>query len=900
MRALLNRVRDSLRRPAIAHEFAEEISQHLAELEAEFIRRGLSPTEAKEAAAKEFGNVLQAQEELREQAGFRFWDELAGDVRNTWRGIRRRPGLAFAVTGILALGLGAAATIHGVLDAVYLQPLPVPRPQELQAVANPDPNRQSRMSRGTVRRLEDLLPPRTVAAYGGAGRCTVQIGAQPAIRVNARLVNGNFFAALGLTPTLGRGFTTEDDIPGKPANVTIASAAWATKTFGSPEAAVGRELIVNRVPLTIVGVLPAAFRDITIGRTTDLWLPTALQPSLRFYGNASTVAGDDRTNDSDWNREERISWLEILLRTPADVSPARLAVQRAWDAQRDDMLPAFDDNAAKDRLLHQRWDLQPAPGGRSSFRDSFRSTGWLFTGVVAVMLVLVCMNVSGLLLVRSMSRHREIGIRLAIGAGSLRVVRLSFMEALVLSTAGAAAGWMLAAWLLPVAVGLLAPGQSLGVSLGGRSLLLMTGLALFTTVLSALAPAWWISRIQPLQALAGSQGLGLTPVRLSRLLVIAQFALAVALVAVATSLGEELQRSLAADPGFNRDQVVTAVFDPESAGYDGKTAASLLTRLETIALSVPGVKAVSFATSGILAGSRSTSGLYIRHPGTANAEREFQHDTIKPGYMAVVGMPILAGRDFTETDRTGTPVALVNVTFARQVFGNADPLGQTFGFDVQPDKDDFTIVGVVPDVHTNGLRESVPAMFYQPLGRDSSVLAHFIAVRFDGPAATVQTALREALGRGEPGLVFSPWRTFDERMTDNLNGDFATTHLAAIFGGCAVLLAGAGVAASLGYMVVLRQRELALRMAVGASPGRVLRGVLGDALRASAWGGALGLAAAWLIPLVPAVSAILRGRPGLLPAVVAAAVAFTAAMIAAWFPARRAARIDPVLMLKGD
>jgi predicted permease len=900
MHTLLNRIRDSFRRKAISSEFADEMSQHLAALEADFIRRGFTPAQAKEAAAKEFGNVLQVQESLRDQAGFRPWDEFTGDVKNAWRSIRRRPGLAFAVVGILTLGLGAAATIHGVLDAIYLQPLPVPHPHELYAVTNATPERQSRLSRGTVHRLEELLPPHSVAAYGGAGRCTVQVGSEPAIRVNTRLVNGNFFAALGVAPSIGRAFTTEDDTPGKPAYVALASMAWATKTFGSAEAAVGRELLVNRVPLTIVGVLPASFRDVTLGANTQMWLPTALQPSLRFYGNASTTVGDDRTNDPDWNREERISWLEILVRVRGDVGSARLAVQRAWEAQRDAMAPAYDDATAKDRMMHQRWDLQPAPGGRSSFRDSFRSTGWLFTGVVGVMLVLVCMNVSGLLLVRSMSRHREIGIRLAVGAGSFRVVRLSFMEALILSTAGAAIGWTLAAWLLPYAVGLLAPGQTLGVSLGNRSLLLMTGLALFTTILSALTPAWWISRIQPLQALSGSQGLGLTPVRLSRLLVIAQFALAVALVAVATSLGEELQRSLAADPGFNRDQVTTATFDPESAGYDEKTTASLLSHLETIAVSVPGVKAVGFASSGILSGSRSTSGLYIRHPDLPPAEHEYQHDTVKPGYMGVVGMPILAGRDFRETDRTGPPVALVNATFARQVYGNLDPLGQTFGFNLQPSKEDFTIVGVVPDVHTNGLREGVPAMIYFPLGRPDAPIAHFIAVRFDGASAAVQSALREAFSRGEPGLVFSPWRTFDERMTDNLNGDFATTHLALIFGGCAVVLAGAGVAASLGYMVVLRQRELALRMAIGASPGRVLRSVLGDSLRASAWGGAIGLAAAWLIPLLPAVSAVLHGRPGLLPALVAATVAFAAAMAAAWFPARRAARIDPVLMLKGD
>ena len=900
MRALLSRFRDLFRRRTIAREFTDEMSQHVAALEADLLKQGLAPAEAKAAAQREFGNVLLIQEDLRAQAGFRHWDEFTGDLRNAWRSIRRRPGLAISVIAILALGLGAAATIHGLLDAVYLQPLPVPHPNELHAIANPQADRGSRLSRGTARRLEELLPAHSVAAYSGLNRCTVQLGAQPAARVTVRLVNGNFFSALGIMPSVGRAFTPEDDVPGRPARTAVVSASWAAKNFGSVEATIGREITVNRVPLTIVGVLPVAFRDVTIGRSTDLWLPTALQPTLRFYGNASTTEGDDRPNDEDWNREERISWMEILLRLRNGETSAPQATQRAWETQRADIAVTLSDPANKEQLMHQRWDLIPAPGGRSGFRDSFRSTGLLFTGVVGVMLLLVCMNVSGLLLVRSMSRHREIGVRLAIGAGSFRVVRLSFMEAFVLCAAGAAVGWLLAAWLLPSAVQLLAPGQSLGVSLGGRSLLLMAGLALFTTLLSALTPAWWISRIQPLQALSGSQGLGRAPLRLSRILVIAQFALAVALVAVATSLGEELQRSLAADPGFNRDQVMTTTFDPESAGYDAKTAEGLLTRMESIALSVPGVKAVSFATNGILAGSRSTSGMFVRHPQALQAKGEFQHDTIKPGYMGVIGVPMLAGRDFRESDRTGRPVALINASFARQIFGNVDPLGQAFGNDLAASAKDYTIVGIVPDIHTNGVRERAPAMVYFPLVQESPNLAHFMAVRFDGPMATVQPALRAALSRGEPGLVLSPWRTFEERMTDNLSGDFATTHLAAIFGGCAVVLAGAGVAASLGYMVVLRQRELALRMAIGASPGLILRSVLADSLRVSVWGGALGLAAAWLLPLLPAVSAALHGRPGLLPAIVAAGVAFAAAMVAAWFPARRAARINPVLMLKGD
>jgi len=901
MRSLLRRLRDLFRRRSIAREFEEEMAAHLAELEARGIARGLSPTEAQADARREFGNVLQVREDLRRQAGFPSWDETAGDLRNAWRGIRRRPGLAAGIIGILALGLAATAVIHGLLAAVYLRPLPVTRPQELYAVVDPAPRAGGRLSRGTVRRLEELLPSRSVAAYSSIENCTVQIGEQPGARANLRLVNGAFFDSLGLNPEFGRGLTGEDDMPGRPANVVVVSATWAAKNFGSPEAALGREIIVNRLPVAIVGILPRAFRDVTVGGRADLWFATAVQTALRFYGSASMSSGDDRPNDPDWNREERISWLQLLVRAPAGETAARLAVQRAWAVQRDDLMRSDPDPRTIDRLQHRVWSLVASPGGRSQFRDGFLSTGMLFTGVVTVLLLLVCMNVSGLLLVRSMSRHREIGVRLAIGAGSFRVMRLSFMEALVLSVAGGAAGWLLADWLLPVAVRLLAPGQELNVTLGLQSLLIMTGLVLVVALLSALAPALWISRINPLQALSGSQGLGQAPRRLSRLLVVAQFALAVALVAVAASLGEELQRTFAADPGFARDHVITAAFDPQSAGYDDKDVPALLERMRTLALGVPGVQTVSFAANGIMAGSVSTSGLNIRNPKARVTQGSYQHDAVQPGFFNVVGTPILRGRDLVRTDGPDAqPVALVSASFARDVFGDLDPIGQTMGYDQQASGKDWTIVGVVPDAHVNGVREQAPAMFYLALGQNDDRVAHFMAVRFTGSPDAVQPGLRAALSRGEPGLVLSSWKTFEERITDNLSGDFATTHLAMIFGACAMLLAGTGIAASLGYLVVLRQKELALRLAIGATPARVLRGVLGDALLTSCWGGAAGLTAVWLVPALPAVQNVLHGRPGLWPALLAVGLALAAAALAAWIPARRAARIDPARMLKAD
>ncbi len=901
MRSLLARLRDLFRRRSIARAFEQEMAFHLGELEQRYRDRGASPEEAREAAVREFGNVLQSREDLRARAGFPSWDELAGDCRFAWRGLARRPWLTVSIILILTLGLGAAATIYGLIDAVFLRPLPVPHPAELFAVVSAQPGAADRLSRGTVRRLEAVLPDRSVIAYGGGARCTVQIGALAAIRASTRLVNGAFFGTLGIGPAAGRLLEPGDDVPGTPARVTVVSHAWAAKNFGAVAAAIGRELVVNRIPITVVGVLPPGFRGVAVGQATDLWFATALQPALRIFGNASISSGDDRPNDPDWNRDERISWLQILLRVRRGTPLPAAELQHAWEPQRDDLIVSFDDPASRAEIKHRSWQLAPAPGGQSGLRGSFLATSRLLAGVVGVMLVLVGVNVSGLLLVRSMARHREIGVRLALGAGSFRVVRLGCMEAVLLCVAGGAGGWVLAFWLLPVAAHLLAPGQDLDTALGLRSGIFMSGLALGTATLSALAPAWWMSRVQPLNALAGHRGLGRAPVRFGRILVVVQFTIAVVLVAVAAALGTELQRVTAADPGFERDHIVTAVFDASSAGYDAEAALPLVERLGEVALGIPGVARVSFASTGILAGSQSASGIYVRDPQARVRQGHYQHDSVMPGYFDVIGVPVVLGRDFEASDKAGgLRVAIVNQAFARDVFGTRNPLGQSFGFGAQTSPEDWTIIGLVPDVRVNGVRAPAPPMFYTPASQWVGEIPEFMAIRFAGPEAKVQESLRSALARAEPGLVLGNWKTLRQRMDDDLSGDWVTTRLAAIFGACAVLIAGAGVAGSLGYLVILQQRELALRMAIGAVPGRVFRGVLGDALRLGALGSAAGIALVCLLPLWPVTKAVLPTTPGVGPALAAAAIALLAALAAGSIPARRAARIDPIQMLKMD
>jgi len=683
--------------------------------------------------------------------------------------------------------------------------------------------------------------------------------------------------------------------------VAVVAASWAQQSFGRPADALHREILVNRVPVTIVGVLPSAFRDVAVGEATDIWLPASLQLRLRMHGNSRTASGDDRENHADWNQEERVSWLRVMFRSKDDDREAMASLRQAWEPERESVAQTLTNPDERQHLRRTAWESVPSPSGQSRFRDEFRATGQLLVGVVTVMLILVCANVSGLLMVRSMSRHREIGVRLALGASGWRVARLAVMEALLLSLIGGGVAWLASSWLLPLAVRMLAPGMDLEAELGTRTVLFMLGLSVCCALASALGPAVWISRTRPLTAISGNLGLGQAPVRFSRILVVAQFTVAVFLVAAATHLGNVLRQTLQADHGFDRTQVLTAQFDVETAGYTRSEVPGVLTRLQDTLLAVPGVERVSFSSSGILAGSHSSSGVFTRE-GRAKGMLEYvQHDAIVPGYLRTVGLTLRSGRDFSDSDgETAPPVALISANLAQRWFGTDQVAGKIFGFGSEPSSEDWTIVGVVANNRPNGVREQSAEIFYVPVKQWKHEYPRFLAIRFSGAESPVRAGVSVALTRVEPGLVFSGWKTLDDRVKDDLGRVYATTQLAGIFGGCALVLAGTGIAGALSYLVVLRQKDLALRMAVGSEPDHVLRLVLGDALHLGLVGSALGGAAVVLLPLIPFFESVFSGRPGLIPAVLAAGTAVLTALIAGYIPARRAARVDPLVLLKSD
>jgi predicted permease len=902
LRFFFGRLRDCFRRRSLEKELSQDIELHLEELERKYLDRGCSPEEARLAARRDFGNVTRVREDFHEQAGFPFFESLLRDLSLAFRGLSKRPVFSIGVLLILSIGLGITATVRGLTEAILLRPLPVANAAQLQLVLNPD-GRPARLSRGSVERITTELGSEHVAAFSGETSFIVRIGDKPAFGASSQLVNGAFFKVLGVGIEAGRSLTSEDEQAQAPASAVV-SHTWATKYFGSPQAALGQTVLVNQLHVTIVGVLPESFTSVTVGQRVHLWLPASLQLALGFQGNCDLFMASDRPNNPDWNHEERCSWLQVFLRPPSSLSVEGLTplVLHAYQLQGEDTAKAVQDPGDRDRLLHRSFMVKPAPGGYSSFREDYRTTNALLSSFVGVFLTLACANVSGLLLVRGLSRQREIGVRIALGAKRWRICLLLGSEALLLSVGGALLGLLLAYWLIPLSGALLAPGKFLpGLALNFSLFAQTAGLALLIALACSFLPVFFLAGLQPQHAISGRGGLGHAPLALGRGLVVLQLCLAVLLTALAASLGNSLSRALAEDPGFERERVLTASFELKGAGYKEEDGNRVRLHLEEAILRIPGVESVAFATDGLVSGSQSSSRFFPRGKDIKTSQGFFQNDAVSPGYFATTGMILRKGRDFNEGDREGSrSVAIVSLAFSRQVFGVDDPVGCTLGFGPTPNSSDLNIVGVVSDARVNGLHAPPPAMVFIPCTQWARAMLRYVMVKSHGPSKDLPLRLKEAVSKAEPGLVFTDWVTLSDRLIGEVQSERSSSRLAYAFAGAALLLAATGMGALAAYVVTQRGREFAVRMAIGASPSLIRKGILIESIRLGIFGCVLGLSAVWMANLLPALSSRLPGRLDFPACACASAFCLVATLLAGWGPARKASRTDPLQLLKSE
>lgn len=816
------------------------------------------------------------------------------DARQAWTGSRRAPGVALAAVLTLALGLGANFALFSALDAVLWRSLPVPQPREIRLLQRG--NGDARFSYPLIQDLRRALGGRARLAAMTREPAAFDASGQGVAgdELRAQLVSGNFFSVLEVQPWRGRLLEPADNAaPEGRAVAVISYEFWRVHFHGA--GALGATLTLNRVPVEIVGVAPPGFAEITRGDAAQAWLPLRLQRRLAYFRNAALGSGDP---EAAWADQAGISWLQAVARVAPGENLTALAA-RATAAERRDLAPGLP-GAARPReralRLAARIELRPGATLLNALARRIARPLWILEAMAGLVLLVACLNLAMLMLARGAARQREYAVRLAVGAGRGALLRQAMAEGLILAGLGGAAGFLLALWGRTALLAALGVSHAPAVLAGGTGL--SAGFAVFLSLAAgagfSLAPGWRASRVAPLAALQGRGAGGGR--RQGRALVIGQAAAALVLLIVAGLLGRSLVALMQADSGHAPGRVLLVHIDPRAAGYRPQELPALYQRMISRLDALPGVQASGLALCG--AACESSGRVRVIAGGSERRNLSTDSDAISPGYLQAMGVRLIRGRAFAAGDSGGAPpVAIVNETFARRYLGDFDPLAARVGAPAGA-APPAAIVGVAADARLDPRRPPPPMVFY-PLAQAPDYVES-LAVRARGGAGPLAAAVRGALAQAAPAMPAGGMTTLAARVAGSWRDEAALVQLS---GGLALLALGLGCLGLYGvaaYGVARRSAEIGMRMALGARRGQVFRLIWSEALRATLAGAVLGLAAAW--PLARLARGVLFGIGPLDAATWLAALAalFAAATLAAWGPARRAARLDPWAALRHE
>jgi predicted permease len=825
---------------------------------------------------------------------------LLQEIRFTLRTLRKGPVFTFVAILSLALGIGANTAIFSLMDQVLLRALPVQHPEQLVMLDQPGPQNGSIFGENAFSypMYRDFRDHNSVFS-GLLARFPISMSVayhDQTDRAEGELVSGNYFEVLGVRALLGRTFTRDDDRTPGGHPVAFLSYGYWKRRFGGDRSVLSQTLLLNGHPMTVVGIGRPGFKGVEVGRATDVMVPIMMKAEM-------TPAWNDMENRRSW-------WLNIIARLKPGVAVEQAGAGlnvlfhqiNAQELQEmPDATPRF-----RERFLKKNLELIPAATGRSRLREKFSTPLVVLMCMVGLVLLIACANVANLLVARAAARQKEIAIRLALGAGRRNVIRQLLVESLLLAAFGGAAGLLVAAWAGDVLLHFVpsdAAVRSFSTAPDARVLAFNFAISIVAGLVFGLVPALQTTRpslSSTLKDQAGSISGSTSHVRFRKTLVVAQIALSMLLLVGAGLFARSLYNLKNLDPGFRAENLMTFSVDPSLNGYSPQRTQEIYRRLQEEIATLPGVRAVSMAEVAALTGDSNISTVAVE--GYKSKEGEDMNPNMNwvgPGYFATMGIPLMAGREFTTKDVLGAPkVGIINEKMAHYFFGNRNPIGRHFGLG-DANNLEIEIVGVVKDMKANRtLREETPRFDYVPYMQDKSATEITFYVRTAQAPEQMGNTLRRAVQQIDSSLPIADMKTMQVQVDQSLFSERLIAMLSAFFGLLATLLAAIGLYGVMAYTVARRTREIGIRMALGADRGKVIWLVMRDVALMAVMGIGIGLPAAW--GLSQFIRAQLFGLEPHDAATLAAATTILAgvSLVAGYIPAARATRVDPLVALR--
>ncbi len=821
--------------------------------------------------------------------------ELGRDIRFAIRMLAKSPGFTAVAVLTLALGIGANAAIFSIVDPLLLRKLPVKNPDELvlvHAAGTINSDDYSEPSAYFIYRDNNSVFSGVAATANNnefpatrAGQTTFAVTRNgQTTTADGRMVSGNYFTVLGVRPFRGRLLNESDGKSPSGDPVAVLSFDYWRSAFNSDNMAIGKTILIHNLPFTIVGVAPPDFFGVQVGSIPAIYLPFGTDP-------------------------ENYTWVHVIGRLKPGVSLAQAQARLEpvfKQAMAASTLPEIEKQQDMSRL-----NLVSAARGISELSDQYSLPGKILTIIVGLVLLIACSNVASLLFARGAARRKEITVRLALGAGRWRLVRQLLTESALLALMGAALGLLAASWVSRMLIASIATEHStvlLVAGLSGRVLAFTGGVLVITVLLFGLAPALAATRGGLAEGLkvqsSGSTGAA-SHSWLAKSPVVIQVALSVTVLAGAGLLLHSLYNLETGDIGFDRNHVIAISFGCCAAGRTPDQSSALYDQIIAKANSLPGVRSAGFTS---YSQTSAEVGINVAVEGFSPGSVDEQHaflNSVTTGYIETLGIPILAGRDFTDQDNANAPLAaIINRTMARHYFGDANPVGRRFRF-VEGRWPPLEVVGVAADSVYNDLREQTPDFVYvdrQQLKalRPTPGVSGVLNVRASGDAKMLSAPLRDLIRSFDSGAEITYIRTLREVIDESLHQDRLIAALCGTFSLLALVLTCVGLYGTLSFNVARRTNEIGVRMALGAGPRDIFRLVVSAGMRLTIAGllvGAAGAIASGYF-LASLLFGVKRADPITFAGV--ALLLLVAAVLACYVPARRAMRVDPLVALRDE